>query len=320
MIKRFNNVDIHGNILKREIGWRDFWRWQFRRGEFAAEPKHKWPSKMPQLAKTPFPKPPRRSEELRITFINHATFLMQCGGINIITDPLFANCAGPFGILGPRRALPPGVLLNDLPPIDYICLTHNHYDHMDVGAIAKLVQRDNPLIITGVNNGHYIKRTKARVCEMQWGEHYTAKDANLKIHYLRSRHWSHRYPFDQNWALWGAFALQIGGKKIYFAGDTAYCDHFKEAGDKFDGFDVSMLPIGAYKPRAIMQSAHSNPEEAVLAHKELRSNLSIAMHFGSFKLSDEKYEEPLQDLQAALLKHQVNGNSFITLQHGEFFR
>ncbi len=307
-------MDINGNIIKREVGWRDFWQWRLRSGAYKAERGQPWPVTLPSMPKD-FPLPQQRSEKLQITFINHATFLLQAAGINIITDPVFADCAGPLGKFGPRRVLPPGVQFADLPKIDYILLTHNHYDHMDIGSIRQLVKRDNPLIITGINNGYYLRNTKGRVKELNWGDMHAAEA--MQVHYLRCKHWSHRWPFDQNWALWGAFAIEIAGKKIYFAGDTAYFDHFKEAGTRFGGFDVSILPIGAYKPRIFMQYAHNSPEEAVLAHVELQSKLSIAMHFGTFNLSDEGYDEPLNDLQAAIRKHAVAPEAFISLHHGE---
>jgi L-ascorbate metabolism protein UlaG (beta-lactamase superfamily) len=317
MLKRFQNTDGYGNIIKHEIGLLDLFRWRLRLGEYTNEKYNPWPKHIPEISSPAVANIPAQSQELIITFINHSTFLIQASGLNIITDPVFSRCAGPFGSIGPKRALPCGVELKDLPKIDYILLSHNHYDHMDIPSLRRIAQRDKPLIITGINNGFYLRNLKSisPIIELNWGGYYKAENKAV-VHYLRCKHWSHRLPFDRNWALWGAFAIEFNDKKIYFAGDTAYHDHFKEAGQRFNGFDVSLLPIGAYRPRCFMRYFHNNPEEAVQAHLDLKSKLSIAMHFGTFQLTDEAYHEPLQDLKLAMTKYNIAENAFIHLAHG----
>ena len=244
-----------------------------------------------------------------ITFINHSTTLIQMNGINILTDPIYAKRTSPVSFAGPARVKKPGVKFEDLPKIDVVIISHNHYDHFDVDTLEKLVERDNSKIIFGLGNSRYLKKhSKKNAVELDWEQSHQIKD--VKITLLPCRHWNKRTLFDFNKTLWGAFSIE-GAKKIYFAGDTGYDYHFKEAGTKIGPFDLAFIPIGAYEPRWFMKWAHINPQEAVLAHKDLRAKKSIGIHFGTFQLTDEAIDQPIIDLKKSLRENPIEGEFLI---------
>lgn len=208
----------------------------------------------------------------------------------------------------------PGVKFTDLPKIDVILISHNHYDSFDVKTLEKLIKRDDPKILFGIGNSYYLsKKYRQNTIEMDWQDNFEFK--NLKITFLPAKHWSKRSFFDTNKSLWGAFAI-LGSKKIYFAGDTGYSDHFKKTQKQFKYFDLSLIPIGAYEPRWFMKRAHLNPEESTIAHKELNSKKSISIHFGTFQLTNEAIDDPIKDLELARKKYQISKNDFLVLEQG----
>ncbi len=277
--------------------------------------KKQWP-KWIEIEQSKIKSPSVTGDIAHVTFINHSTFLIQMNGINILTDPIYSERTSPVSFAGPKRVKKPGVAFYDLPKIDAVVISHNHYDHFDVDTLEKLAKRDAPKIFLGLGNSYYLKKeAKKLAVEMDWYDSEVVGD--VKIHFLPARHWNKRGLFDFNKTLWGAYAFE-GVKKVYFAGDTGYDYHFKDASKRFGAFDLSLIPIGAYEPRWFMKWAHVNPEEAVLAHKDLKSKKSIGMHFGTFQLTDEGYEEPALHLKQALKKIPIDGE-FIVPENGLSF-
>ena len=256
---------------------------------------------------------------IRATYISHSTVLLQVDGLNILTDPVYSDRASPVSFAGPRRVRAPGITLGELPPIDLILISHNHYDHLDTGTLQAILrqQPSQPVVITGLGNGALIKALGfSDVRELDWD---TGADiGGVSIHFVECQHRSGRGLFDQMASLWGSFVLETSAGRIYFAGDSGYSPHVKEQGDKWGPFTLALLPIGAYEPRWFMADIHLNPEEAVKAHKELRSEQSLAIHYGIFQLTYEGIDAPLEDLRAALNQQGLDSAAFWTLEPGQY--
>lgn len=274
-----------------------------------------WPMINPSDLKDYIP-PTRVSSGVQISYLNHSSFLIQTQGINIITDPIWSDRASPLSFMGPKMSYFPAIKKENLPPIDYVLVSHNHYDHMDKNSLSYLDQKFSPTFIVPLNNAHILKSFGIKkIKELNWWE---KADTNspVEIFLTPARHWSRRSLFDTNKSLWGSFVIKTPNEKIYFAGDTGYGIHFKEIFNHFGPMSVSLLPIGAYEPRWFMKEAHMNPEDAVLAHMDLASKKSIGMHFGSVQLTDEGIQKPIEDLEIAKIKYHQN--NFETLKSGEF--
>jgi len=255
--------------------------------------------------------------ESRITFITHASFLIQTSGVNILTDPIYSERCSPVSFAGPKRIRQPGVAFDQLPKIDVVVISHNHYEHMDKETIRRLSERDNPLFLVPLANAHLVKDFGAKkVIEMDWW-HEHEFSPQVKITLTPAQHWSARGLFDRFEALWGGFFISAENEKVFFAGDTGYGNHFKEIEQRLGAPTLSLLPIGAYEPRWFMSENHVNPEEAVLAHIDLKSKLSLGMHFGTYQLTSEPWGQPLDDLATARRKHKVAEKDFYTLEFGE---
>ena len=257
----------------------------------------------------PFGPPPPRNVgdgELRITFINHATTLVQLDGVNILTDPIWSERTSPVGFAGPKRHRPPGIRFEDLPPIDLVLVSHNHYDHLDVPTLRRLT---GARIITALGNGALMRRHGIVAAELDWWE---SRDIVTAV---PSQHFSARGLTDRNRNLWCGFVIGSQSGNVYFAGDTGWGTHFAEIGRRFQPMRLALLPIGAYRPRWFMKPAHIDPAEAVEAHHALKAQTSVAIHFGTFALGDDGEFEPVRDLESAIA---ANGNPrFWILQHGE---
>lgn len=232
-----------------------------------------------------------QSGEPSITWIGHASFLLSLGGLRVLIDPIFRPRLG----LAPRLT-PPGLALADLPPIDVVVITHNHRDHMDPWTIERLGPA--PLYVAPVGNGRLLKRFGAkRVVELDWWESTTHENVSITI--VPARHWSMHFPWDRNESLWGGCVLRAAEGAAYHSGDTAYFDGFAEIGRRLGPIDWAMLPIGAYEPRWFMEPQHMCPEEAVRAWVELGAKTLVAMHWGTFRLTDEPTGEPPVRARAA---------------------
>ncbi len=305
----FDGEVFHNSGEERsEKSFIDFLKWRF------ASKRDPWPERV-DVKQQKVPMQRVKKGEVSVTFINHATMLLQIDGVNILTDPVYSKRTSPFSFVGPKRVKLPGVKFEDLPKIDVILISHNHYDSFDVATLNKLIAKDDPYILMGLGNDYYLdQKNNKKVETMDWQDGFDLK--GLKFVFLPCVHWSKRGLFDLNKSLWGGFAI-LGSKKVYFAGDTGYGDHFKEANKQFGSFDLSLIPIGGYEPRWFMAKAHTNPEESVLAHLELQSKKSIGYHFGTFQLTNESIDDPIIDLEVAKKKYNLKNDEFIALDQGE---
>jgi len=269
------------------------------------------------ISDRPKPQAQTADHELRITFVNHATFLIQIDGMNILTDPIWSYRASPFQWIGPKRMRPPGIKFEDLPPIDLVLISHNHYDHLDEQTVLDLHRDHNPKFVMplGVErffHDHNIDTTT----HLDWWHHHEVNQ-RLSLTAVPARHFSGRGLFDRNKTLWCGYVLHTPFGNIYFAGDTGYGDFLTEIGQNCGPIHTSFLPIGAYKPRWFMQPIHMSPEEAVQAHKDLQSEQSIAMHFGTFPMADDGMREGVEELQEARKLQNISSEEFRVLQEGE---
>ncbi|MDC0199199.1 MBL fold metallo-hydrolase [Pseudomonadota bacterium] len=250
-------------------------------------------------------------------WIGHATYLINNGDINILTDPIFSKRASPFGFAGPKRMIPPVMTLNDLPRIDVVVVSHNHYDHFDIWSLKKLYKL-NPETIFMVPAGDKKKLINARiknVVEMNWWD--SLKVSNTNIHFTPVQHWSKRGLFDRNKSLWGGWFMQTDHLALYHAGDTGYSSDFKTTYDQLGAPHFSFIPIGAYDPRWFMKDSHVNPEEAVQIALDLKTPHSFGMHWGTFALTDEPVEDPPLRLKKALKILNLENDFFIAPIPGE---
>jgi L-ascorbate metabolism protein UlaG (beta-lactamase superfamily) len=258
--------------------------------------------------------PPRRVEnsELRITVVNHSTALIQQRAGNILTDPIWSKRASPMSWLGPKRRRKPGVRMDDLPDIDAVLISHNHYDHLDLPTLRRLAVRGPSRFIVAARCARLLRSEKIEpVYELDWGESLTT--SGISIHCVPALHFSARGIFDRNKTLWCGYAIEFPERLVYFAGDTGFGSHFAEIREKFGAPHVALLPIGAYKPRWFMSPVHMTPEEAVRAHEILGAKTSIAIHHGTFQLADEGVDTPEQQLMASR-----RDDSFVILKNGQF--
>ncbi|MBB5693544.1 MBL fold metallo-hydrolase [Muricoccus pecuniae] len=271
-----------------------------------------WPRHVEDPAEVPPAEPP--PGHAAITFIGHASFLIRvAGGPTLLTDPIWSERCSPLPFLGPRRARRPALALDALPPLDAVLLSHNHYDHLDVPTLRRL---GAPRIVTGLNNAPILSRNGiGGVEELDWwGE--TAVGGAM-VTYLPAHHFSARGIGDRGRSLWGGFAIRTAAGSILFAGDTAHGGHLAEIGAELGPFSIGMIPIGAYEPRWFMRAVHMNPEEAVRARAETRTRTAIAMHFGTFKLTQEGIDEPARALAEARSGAGLAEGDFIVPRFGQ---
>ncbi len=256
---------------------------------------------------------------IRITFVNHSTFLIQADGINILTDPIWSNRTSPFRSIGPKRKHAPGIKFGDLPRIHLVLLTHNHYDHLDLQTMRMVFGAHHPKIISSLGIKAFLdQQLITGSTELDWWQKFIFRDT-VEIQSVPAQHFSGRGLLDRDATLWCGFIIKTSIGNIYFAGDTGYNDQtFKEIGKQCGPIRVSLLPIGAYKPEWFMSPIHTSPEESIKIHLDVRSQTSIGMHFGTFALADDGDDEPVDDLQSALPKYYLKQHEFIVLQAGVF--
>jgi L-ascorbate metabolism protein UlaG (beta-lactamase superfamily) len=295
--------------------FKDLLRWHF--GTRATS----WPATLP----SPFPpdQPPARvdGDATRVSFVGHATFLIQGGGLNVLTDPVWSDRVSPFPFLGPRRRNAPGIAFDDLPRIDVVLLSHCHYDHMDLATLRRLWDRDQPLIITPLGNETIIRakhRTIAATAA-DWGD-TIALGGSARATLVPAHHWSARGFGDRNRALWCGFVIDgLGDCRIYFAGDTGFDEGrpFRGLVEDHGPIDLALLPIGAYEPRWFMAPQHMNPEDAVNALQLLGARHAFGYHWGTFRLTSEGIEQPEHDLGTALAASGMAPDRFLALRPGQ---
>lgn len=294
-----------------------FLKWQLHRGPYEppALPAVDIPNYRPEFAppdheriQTPDP------DQIQITWIGHATFLVQVAGVNLLTDPIFSQRCSPVSFSGPERVARPGLTFDELPEIHAVVISHNHYDHLDAPTIERLGSRPQyfvPLGLTAWFRTHGI----ARVFEADWWQ--SCRFRGLRFHAVPAQHFSGRSPFDRDKTLWCGWVIESPLGNIYFAGDTGYSPAFREIGERFGSMVVAMIPIGAYKPRWFMSPVHVDPPQAVRIHQDVRSQNSLAMHWGTFNLTDERLAEPPVYLAKALDDAGIGAEQFRVLRFGE---
>lgn len=263
--------------------------------------------------------PPRRvgSGELRVTFVNHATVLVQMDGINILTDPIWSERCSPVSWAGPKRVRPPGIRFEDLPPIDVVLVSHNHYDHLDIRTLERLTHEHHPRIFSGLGNGALLEAKGLRVAEdLDWWQNVDiASDVRLTA--VPAQHFSSRGLCDRDRTLWVGFVVTGPAGSVYFAGDTGWGPHFEQIRERLGPPRLALLPIGAFRPEWFMSRVHISPDEAVRAHQVLGAGTSVAIHFGTFRLGDDGQDEAPARLEAVITTANTQRPRFWVLRFGE---
>ncbi len=288
-------------------------RWQLNRQ------RARWPVHVPNPA---FPPPGDAVEagQVSLTFIGHSTFLIRLpgpGGVfRVLTDPIFSERCSPVQWMGPRRVRPPGLALEALPPIDAVLVSHNHYDHMDLPSLQALHRRFRPLLLTTLGNAGPLRDAGVPgAIELDWWQ--TAMAGPVQVTATPARHFAARGLRDRNRTLWAGFMLDMAGGRLLFAGDSGAGPHWAAIRDRLGAPGVALLPVGAYLPREVMQPVHMDPAEAVQARADLGARRAIGMHFGTFQLTDEAINAPVDALQQARDRAGLPTEAFDVLGFGE---
>lgn len=295
-------------------GLADLLKWRF------GGKRARWPTSWP----SPFPaaKPEQRlhGDGLRVTMVGHASLLIQTAGLNILTDPVWSDRVSPLTFAGPKRVNDPGIAFSDLPPIDLVLVSHNHYDHLDRATLSRLARSHRPTVVTPLGNDAIISAAAPGmiVKAHDWGDKVPLADG-ITVHVGPAHHWSARGTRDRRMALWGGFAIETPAGNILFAGDTGFHGgrHYRELAEKHGGFRLAILPIGAYEPRWFMEHHHQNPEEAVEGMQLAKAAFAAGCHWGTFPLTDEAIDEPRDRLVAALDASGVERHRFRAMLPGE---
>lgn len=295
---------------------RDVLKWQVQGGRV------RWPSHRPSPFERATPAARLDKGACEVTLVGHASFLLQVGGLNILIDPVFSERVSPLSFAGPRRVNPPGIAPGDLPEIDLILITHNHYDHLDLGALRRLCAQFDARIITPLGNDAIIRKAigPVRVDAVDWGD--VTEVAGVAIHAEPTHHWSARGVGDRCMALWASFVIETADHRIYHVGDSGFFEgrNFAEAAARHGAFDLAILPIGAYEPRWFMKDQHMNPAEAVEAFRLLRATRAVGHHWGTFQLTNEAVEAPRAALEQVLAEAGAPREAFLPMHPGQQLR
>ncbi|MDB5545564.1 MAG: beta-lactamase domain protein [Hyphomicrobiales bacterium] len=289
------------------------WRW----GEKSAQ----WPAQVPAAAQD---RPPARVDGggTRVSYVGHASLLIQTHGVNLLVDPVWSERASPVSFAGPKRVNPPGMALDDLPPLDAVLVSHNHYDHLDTAALSWLARNRPAPVLTPLGNDVIMKSADAAIDARayDWGARVEV-GPGVAVHFEPANHWSARGVFDRRMALWCAFVVETPSGPIYHIADTAFHDGslFRNVRAKHGAFRLAILPIGAYEPRWFMSEQHINPEEAVGIFEIVGARQAMAHHWGTFQLTDEDIHDPPRALKAALQKGGHAEEKFRVFRPGEVF-
>lgn len=295
-------------------GFRDLLRWQLGGGK-AAWPKT-WPSPFPPAK----PEAAIDGDRLRITMVGHATMLIQVAGLNVLTDPVWSDRVSPLSFAGPRRVNAPGIDFEDLPRIDLVLLSHNHYDHFDAATLKRLHAAHDPLVVTPLGNDSIIRSAAPamRLSVHDWGDRL-AVTPGVVVHITPAHHWSARGSRDRRMALWCGFVVETVAGSVYFAGDTGFHGGrtYRAIAEKHGAPRLAILPIGAYEPRWFMEAQHQNPEEAVEGMQLSGAAFAAGCHWGTFRLTDESVDEPRDRLLLALDAQGISRERFRPMLPGE---
>jgi len=303
----FDGRRFHNQIPGAPRGALQFLRWQLTRH----------PGPWPDRARAAFgPPPPVRvgRGQLRVTFVNHATVLIQMDGLNVLTDPIWSERASPLSWAGPRRRISPGVRFEDLPPIDVVLISHDHYDHLDVPTLQRLARAHHPRFVTTLGNAALLEEKGIPgAVDLDWWQE-TPLAPEVRVAAVPARHTSVRGFGDRARTLWAGFVLLGPGGPVYFAGDTGFGPHFEQIRARFGPPRLAALPIGSFRPEWFMSPVHMSPDDALRAHHVLGARTSLAIHYGTFPLTDDGQREPPERLAALLAQ---DPQQFWVLGQGE---
>lgn len=309
---------FRNNTQPAPNGGRHFWRWQWeRRMQGLPKPPAKgYPVVASVTPELNFLQHNR--QQATVTWINHSTLLVQLGGLNILTDPIWSERASPISFIGPQRHARAGIAFDDLPKIDVVVISHNHYDHLDADTVDRLHARFGDDLHFFVPLGlkpWFNDRGIDNVSELDWWDE--ARLGGLRLVFTPVQHWSQRTLWNRNQTLWGGWWLQADRTRFFFAGDTGYSDDFKTIRHRLGAPDLAAIPVGTYEPRWFMGRHHVAPDEALRIHQDLGAKQSLGIHWGTFELSDESLDRPPKDFLAARAAAGVAPESFYLLRHGE---
>ncbi len=276
-----------------------------------------WPESPP--VRQTVPPPAVTGDGMRVTWIGHSTVLVQTAGLNILTDPIWSERASPFSFIGPKRVRAPGVRFEDLPRIQVVLVSHNHYDHMDLPTLKRLWERDRPLIVTSLGNDSILRGEGIESVTRDWGGRVPIPGGG-EVVVLRNHHWGSRWGTDRNRALWSAFAIRTPQGNIFFAGDTGWGDGswVREAA-RAGPYRLALIPIGAYLPREVMRNSHVGPAEALDMFRVLAPRVALAVHWGTFQLSFEGMDQPAHLLADLRRRANVPAERFLATAVGQPF-
>ena len=253
--------------------------------------------------------------EPTVTWVGHATLLVQLDGVNVLTDPHWSERASPLSFAGPKRFTPPALAFEDLPPVHVVVISHDHYDHLDAATVRRLAGTHHPRFLVPLGmKAWFAGLGIVEVDELDWWE--TRTERGVTVTFVPAHHWSQRAPWDTNRRLWGSWVVGARDRRLYFAGDTTYFDGFKEIAARVGPIDIAALPIGAYLPTEIMKPGHLDPRQALDAFADLRARIMVPIHFGTFDLAEEPLDEPPRMLDQLARDRGVFDRVWI-LKHGE---
>ena len=306
----FDGQRFHNERPTKHSGLGDLLKWMRTR---EPGPWRKW-TDVP-----PAPSPPERvgPGQMRVTFVNHATVLVQMDRVNILADPIWSERCSPVSFAGPKRVVPPGLRFEQLPPIDVVLISHNHYDHLDLPTLRRLAAEHGPRILVPLGNRRFFDGSGVRGAEeLDWWQSVEIREG-VRIEAVPAQHFSGRGMFDRDRALWAGFVASGPAGPVYFAGDTGFGPHFEEIRDRFGPPRLALLPIGAYRPEWFMSRVHISPEEALRAHRLLGAGTSVGIHFGTFRLADDGQDEPANRIEALRREGGAPPPRFWVLGFGE---
>jgi len=325
----------YSTTVTRSVGDLLRWQWDKRTKGLPPPPAAPIPVQAPDLAAVrayapAFAAAGTAPPAPAITWIGHATMLVQAGGLNVLTDPVFSQRVSPVQFAGPSRAQPPGIALAELPPIDVVLLSHNHYDHLDADSVQAIAAQSAAagrptlfLVPLGLKSW-FASRGITHVVEMDWWDSHVYR--GVEFNFTPVQHWSARGLGDRSQTLWGGYAVFAPDLHWYFSGDTGYSKDFLDTRARFagrhtaaqgGGFDLALIAVGAYEPRWFMSGQHVNPAEAVQVHQDLGARRSVGVHWGTFELTDEPLDQPPKDLAAARAAKGLKDEDFSVMAVGE---
>lgn len=294
---------------------RDVLRWQFG----GKRQRSAWPAWVPN-SHADIPPAEVNGGRVRLSFVGHASWLIQAGGLNILVDPVWSMRVSPVGFAGPKRHNDPGIAFDDLPRIDVVLVSHGHYDHLDLATISRLARKFAPRVVTPLGNDFTMRHANEaiRVEAFDWHDRVELGNG-IAVHLVPTRHWTARGLFDRNTALWASFVLETPAGKIYVVCDSGYGEgkHFRRVGAAHGPLRLAILPIGAYEPRWFMRDQHMNPEDAVKALIDCGAQAALAHHHGTFQLTDEAIDAPALALEEALAAANIPRERFVALKPGQ---